>query len=147
MAQEARNVDVELEEIQTATIRQKQAGNTGWSPIISATKAIKKAGLNDSETLYFDPAQTQRGLVPTLGKDAEQRIGRTLLEVGGGTLRVLLPDEVLEKLEIPRDEIDSDDPPEVTIYAGIDEDGDGVIALEKSGKETLTIQKTSNGSA
>jgi len=131
--------DVELEQIQTATIRQKGRPNGSWSPLISATKAIKAAGLEDNEQLYFAPEHTQQGLSPILSENADNRIERTILVVGGGTLRVLLPDEVLDALSITREEIDSDDPPEVAIYAGTDDDGNGVLALERAGQKTITI--------
>lgn len=131
--------DVELEQIQTATIRQKGRPNGGWSPLISATKAIKAAGLEDNGALYLDPENTQQGLVTIHSEDADNRIERTILVVGGGTLRVLLPDEVIDALNITREEIDSDDPPEVAVYAGSDEDGNGVLALERAGQKTITI--------
>jgi len=139
MAEEAHTTDVDLEQIQTATVRQKHSGNNGWSPLISATKAIKAAGLEDNESLYFDARNTQQGLVPIREQDAESRIGRSILVVGGGTRRVLLPDDVLDALNISREEIASDDPPEVAVYAGSDDTGSGVLALERASGKTITV--------
>lgn len=139
MAEATPTTDIELEQIQTATIRQKKSGNNGWSPLISATKAIKAADLEDNESLYLDPENTQQGLVPIHSEDGDGRIERTILVVGGGTLRVLLPDDVIDELNITREEIDSDDPPEVVVYAGRDDDGNGVLALERAGQKIITI--------
>jgi len=141
MTEEPRTI--ELEEIQTARLRQKQGGGN-WSPLISATKAIKAANLQDHDALYVDPENTQSGIIPLLDEDADHRIKRTILHAGSGgrTLQLTLPDEVLDALSITREEIDSDDPPEVAIYAGTDDDGNGVLALERAGHKTITIPAT-----
>jgi len=131
---------VELEEIQTAPIRKKQGG-ANWSPLISVTKAIKAANLQDHDALYVDPKNTQSGVILLLHEDASHRIKRTILHAGTGgrTLQLTLPDEVLDDLSITREEIDSEDPPEVAVYAGTDDNGNGVLALERAGQKTITI--------
>lgn len=129
--------DIEIEEVQTARIRQKAGAGDSWSPLISATRAIKAAGLADAESIYWDLANAQQGMAPALDENADHRIERTIMHAGSGgaTLQLLIPDEVIEELGITRDEIDSDDPPEVTIYAG-----PGVIAIERTTKRVLTLE-------
>jgi len=133
--------DVDIREVETAKLR-RQGTEEHWSVIVSITEAIRQAGLEDGGSFRFDPsAADELGLVPAVGSEETVDGRRTALArnikkegAGGNTLRLVLPDEVLEALGIDPDEIDWDDPPEVTVWAG-----DRLLAFERAGEQTVQL--------
>ncbi|MCF2165416.1 hypothetical protein [Halobacterium salinarum] len=128
---------IELTKVQTARIRKNQGINESWSPLISATTAIKAADLQDHDEVYVDPDAGKNGIIPILSDNEAHRLSRTILNAGSGgrTLQLTLPNEILAPLGVTRDEIDSDDPPELAIYAS----DEGALAIERCNKQTITI--------
>jgi hypothetical protein len=133
--------DVDIREVETAKLR-RQGSDEHWSVIVSITESIRQAGLEDGGSFRFDPAAAEEiGLVPAIGSETaadgrREPLTRNIKNEGegGNTLRLVLPDEVLEALDIDPDEIDWDDPPEVTVWAG-----DRLLAFGRPGKQTVGI--------
>lgn len=133
--------DVDIREVETAKLR-RQGTEEHWSVIVSITEAVRQAGLEDGGSFRFDPgAADELGLVPAIGSEKtvdgrREPLTRNIKHegAGGNTLRLVLPDEVLEALGIDPDEIDWDDPPEVTVWAG-----DRLLAFERAGEQTVQL--------
>lgn len=133
--------DVDIREVETAKLR-RQGTEEHWSVIVSITEAIRQAGLENGGSFRFDPgAADELGLVPAIGSEEtvdgrREPLTRNIKHegAGGNTLRLVLPDVVLEALDIDPDEIDWDDPPEVTIWAG-----DRLLAFERAGEQTVHL--------
>lgn len=138
--------DVDIREVETAPIR-RQGTEEHWSAIVSITQAIREAGLEDGGSFRFDPdAADELGMVPAIGSEETVDGRRNPLtrnvkhEGSGNTLRLVLPGDVLEALGIDPDEIDWDDPPEVTVWAG-----DQLLAFERAGEQTLSFDREDVG--
>jgi len=133
--------DVDIREVETAKLR-RQGTEEHWSVIVSITEAIRQAGLEDGGSFRFDPdAADELGMVPAIGSEEtvdgrSEPLARNVKQegAGGSTLRLVLPDEVLEALGIAPDEIDWDNPSEVTVWAG-----DQLLAFERTGEQTVQL--------
>lgn len=133
--------DVDIHEVETAKLRQ-QGTDEHWSVIVSITEAIRQAGLEDGGSFRFDPgAADELGMVPAIGSEEtvdgrSEPLTRNVKQegAGGNTLRLVLPDDVLAALGIDPDEIDWNDPPEVTVWAG-----DRLLAFERAGEQTVQL--------
>jgi len=137
------NDDVEIREVQTAKVR-REGTDENWSAIVSITKAIRAAGLEDGGSFRFDPlAAEELGMVPALGspETADGRSEALTRNVrkegaGGNTLRLVLPDDVLEALDLTDDEIGGDEPAEVSVWAG-----DQLVAFEPLEERTVEVDR------
>jgi hypothetical protein len=135
--------DVPIREVQTAKLR-REGTDENWSAIVSITKAIRAAGLEDGGSFRFDPgAVDELGMVPAMGSPSaadgrSEPLTRNIREegTGGSTLRLVLPDDVLEALGIDDDEVGGDDPVEVTVWAG-----DQLLAFERSEERMVEIDR------
>jgi hypothetical protein len=141
--------DVDIREVQTAKVR-RQGTDENWSAIVSITEAIRQAGLEDGGSFRFDPAAIEEiGMVPALGSDETvdgrtQPLTRNIKREGkreSPSLRLVLPDEVLEALGITDDEIGGDDPVEVTVWAG-----ENLLGFERSEERTVAIDREDSAS-
>lgn len=134
--------DVEVREVQTAKVRRE--GTDKKSAIVSITKAIRAAGLEDGGSFRFDPrAIEELGMVPALGSPEtadgrSESLTRNVREegTGGKTLRLVLPEDVLEALDISDDEVGGDEPAEVSVWAG-----DQLVAFERSEERTVEVDR------
>ncbi|PHQ45150.1 hypothetical protein DJ68_14690 [Halorubrum sp. C3] len=135
--------NVPIREVQTATVR-REGTDENWSAIVSITKAVRAAGLEDGGSFRFDPsAIDELGMVPALGspETADGRSEPLTRNVrkegtGGSTLRLVLPDEVLDALDIPDEDVGGDDPAEVSVWAG-----DELVAFERSEERTVEVDR------
>jgi len=135
--------DVDIRQVETAPLR-RQGTEEHWSAIISITESIREAGLEDGGSFRFDPgAVDELGMVLAMGSEEavdgrSEALTRNIKHEGAGgeTLRLVLPDAVLEALDIDPDGIDWDDPPEVTVWAG-----DQLLAFERAGEQTLSFDR------
>jgi hypothetical protein len=133
--------DVDIQQVQTAKLR-RQGTDEHWSAIVSITEAVREAGLEDGGSFRFDPsAADELGMVPAIGSEETvdgrtQPLTRNIKQegAGGNTLRLVLPDEVLEALDIDADAIDWEDPPEVSVWTG-----DRLLAFESTGEQTVQV--------
>jgi hypothetical protein len=139
--------DVPIREVQTAKVR-REGTDENWSAIVSITKAIRAAGLEDGGSFRFDPAAIDElGMVPALGAPEtvdgrSEPLSRNVRQegTGGRTLRLVLPDDVLEALGIDDDEVGGDAPVEVTVWAG-----DQLLAFERSEERMVDIDRDAVG--
>jgi hypothetical protein len=136
------NDDIPIREVQTVKVR-REGSDENWSAIVSITEAIRKAGLEDGGSFRFDPrAVDELEMVPAMGApDAvdgrSEPLTRNVREEGAsGTLRLVLPDDVLDALEINDEEVGGDDPVEVTVWAG-----DQLLAFERAQERTVEIDR------
>jgi len=135
--------DVDIREVGTAPLR-RQGTDEHWSVIVSITEAIREAGLEGGGSFRFDPAAVDElGLVPAIGSEEtvdgrREPLARNVKHEGadGSTLRLVLPGDVLDALGIDVEEIDWEDPPEVTVWAG-----DQLLAFEPSSEQTLAVER------
>ncbi|OYR71527.1 hypothetical protein DJ71_20495 [Halorubrum sp. E3] len=135
--------DVEIREVQTAKVR-REGTDENWSAIVSITKAVRAAGLEDGGSFRFDPlAVEELGMVPALGSPEtadgrSESLTRNVRKEGAGgkTLRLVLPEDVLEALDISDDEVGGDEPAEVSVWAG-----DQLVAFERSEERTVEVDR------
>ena len=137
--------EVPIREIQTATVRRREY-QTGDSYAVSLTRAIRAAGLEDGGSFRFDPdAVDELGVVPALGSEEvpdrpRNSLMRKILKegTGGKTLRLHIPEQALEAIPgfPPIEEIDWDDPPELSVWAG-----DRMLAFELAESRSVTIDR------
>ncbi|MFW6382522.1 MAG: hypothetical protein ACOCZD_00605 [Haloferacaceae archaeon] len=135
--------DTPIREVQTAKVR-REGTDENWSAIVSITKAIRAAGLEEGGSFRFDPgAVAELGMVPALGSPdtvdgRSEPLSRNIRQegTGGKTLRLVLPDDVLEALDIDDDEVGGDAPVEVTVWAG-----EQLVAFERSEERTVEIDR------
>lgn len=134
--------DVDIRQVETATLR-RQGTDDHWSVIVSITEAIREAGLGNGGSFRFDPgAVDELGMVPAVGSEEtvdgrREPLARNIKKEGegGSTLRLVLPAEVLQALDIDPDVIDWGDPPELTVWAG-----DLLLAFERAGEQTVQVE-------
>lgn len=132
--------DVPIQQVQTVPLRLRQR-----SVLVSITEAIKVAGRADGGSFRFDPAAyDELGMVPALGsgervdgRRSEHGLARNVHKEGGsGTLRLVIPPEVLDTLGIDTDDVDWDNPPELTVWAGAD-----LLAFSRPEERTVSIDR------
>ena len=137
--------EVPIREVQTATVRERPSQH-GDAVVVSLTRAIRAAGLEDGGSFRFDPAAVDElGMLPAIGFEevlptARNSLVRKILNegVGGSTLRLHIPEEALEAIPgfPPVEEIDWDDPPELSVWAG-----DRMLAFELAESRSVTIDR------
>jgi hypothetical protein len=133
------NESADVREVQTASLRRGKAGEN--TIIISATKAIRAAGLEDGGSFRFAPGSVDDiGMLAAIGSEEtgdgrSDRFTRTIRHEGhgGGTLRLAIPHDALSQLIDP-ESIDWEDPPEVNVWAG-----DRLLAFEMAEPEERTV--------
>lgn len=139
------NESADVREVQTASLRRdKASGNT---IIVSATKAIRAAGLEGGGSFRFTPGSVDDiGMLAAIGSEEtgdgrSDRLTRNIRHEGqdGGTLRVVIPRDALAELIDP-DSIDWEDPPEVNVWAG-----DRLLAFEMADPEERTVNIDRSG--
>lgn len=130
--------DVDIREVQIAPLRFDNN-----SVVIRASAAIEAAGLADGGSLRFDPAAVDElGLLPALGSPTSadgrrEPLTRSIQHKGAGqTLSVAIPPAALEALGIDADDVDWDNPPELTVWAGPQ-----LIALERPEQRTISVDR------
>lgn len=133
--------DIPIREVQTATLRR----HGSRSVKVSITEAIREAGLEDGGSFRFDPtAYDELGMVPAIGRRetvdgrrSENRLTRNIRKEGANnTLRLVIPEPVLETLGYDIDEVDWEDPPEVTVWAGPE-----LLAFDRPAARTVTVDR------
>lgn len=123
--------DIDIQEVQTVPLRRKQTSER--TLVVSITPSIRAVGLEDGGSFRFDPhAIDELGMLPALGSEVSvdgrgDPLARNILHegAGNGTLRLVIPHEAIEALfehsSTPLetiDDIDWDDPPNLTVWAG-----------------------------
>lgn len=138
--------DVDIREVEIVPIR-RQGTEEHWSAMVAITQSIREAGLEDGGSFQFDPdAADELGMVPAFGSEEtvdgrRNPLTRNVKHGSGETaLRLVIPKDVLEALGIDPDEIDWDDPPEVTVWAG-----DQLLAFERAGEQILSFDREGVG--
>ena len=134
------DTDADIREVQTASLRREKSGEN--TIIVSATQAIRAAGLEDGGSFRFDPSSVEEiGMLAAIGSEQSvdgrsERYARNIRQEGryGETLRLVIPREALEELIDP-DSIDWEDPPEVNVWAG-----DRLLAFELAKPEERTVE-------
>lgn len=132
--------DVPIQQVQRAKLRQH--GNR--SVVVAITEAVEVAGRADGGSFRFDPAAyDELGMVPALGspeevdgRRSEHELARNVRKEGAGTLRIVLPEAVLDTLGFEFDEIDWENPPEVSVWAGPD-----LLAFGAPEERTVSIDR------
>ena len=135
----SRNESTDIREVQTARLRRDKASEN--TVIVSATKAIRAAGLEDGGSFRFAPGSVDDiGMLAAIGSEEtgdgrSDRFTRNIRHEGqdGGTLRLVIPHEALAELLDP-ESIDWEDPPEVNVWAG-----DRLLAFEMAEHEERTV--------
>jgi hypothetical protein len=131
--------NADIREVQTASLRREKSDEN--TIIVSATKAIRAAGLEDGGSFRFAPGSVEEiGLLAAIGSEDpadpyNDRFTRNVRHEGhgGGTLRLVIPREALAELLDP-DSIDWEDPPKVNVWAG-----DRLLAFELAEPEERTV--------
>ena len=134
------NEDIDVREVQTATLRRQRADR--GTVIVSIPEAIAAAGLEDGGSFRFDPSSVDEiGMLAAIGSEKtvdgrSERYARNIREEGryGETLRLVIPREALSELLDP-ETIDWEDPPEVNVWAG-----DRLLAFEMADPEERTVE-------
>jgi hypothetical protein len=91
-----------IQHVQTVEVRQKTGTNEYRATI---TEAVKAAGLDEGATFQFKPHEIEElGVIPALGAAADEdaprdRYTRTATTDGKASIRIALPEEVVEALE------------------------------------------------
>ena len=134
---------VDIREVQTASLRRDKASE--GTIIISATEAIRAAGLEDGGSFRFDPHTVEEiGMLAALGSEQQadgrsDPFARNIRHEGaqGKTLRLVIPREALSQLIDPGS-IDWENPPELNVWVG-----DRLLAFELAnpGKQTVHIDR------
>ena len=112
------------------TVELSQNADTGQYRA-TATEAVRAAGLGEGATFQFKPYEIEElGMIPALGASADEdaprdRYTRTATTDGKASIRLTLPNEVVEELESEAgEEHDSEHPLLLDVFAG-----DRVLAL------------------
>jgi len=131
-------------------VRERPSNNRD-AVVVSLTQAIRVAGLEDGGSFRFDPSAIEElGMLPAIGSEevlptARNSLVRKILKegVGGSTLRLHIPEDALEAIPgfPPIDEIDWDDPPELSVWAG-----DQMLAFELAESRSVTIDRSAGDS-
>ena len=133
------DTDADIREVQTASLRREKSGEN--TIIVSATQAIRAAGLEDGGSFRFDPSSVEEiGMLAAIGSEESadsynDRFERNVRHEGhkGGTLRLVIPHDALSQLVDP-ESINWEDPPEVNVWAG-----DRLLAFELAEPEERTV--------
>lgn len=130
--------DTDIRKVQKATLRHNEVSE---STVISITEAIRVAGLENGGSFHFDPNSIEEnGMLTAIGSKENvdgrsERYARNIRHEGeeGGTLGLVIPHELLEKLIEPKS-IESEEPSEVAVWAG-----DRLLAFEMGKAEERTV--------
>jgi hypothetical protein len=131
--------EADIREVQTARLRRDKAGES--TVVVSATEAIRAAGLEDGGSFRFVPSSIEEiGMLAAIGSEEtvdgrSEPYARNIRHegTGGGTLRLVIPPDALSQLIDPEN-IDWEDPPEVNVWAG-----DRLLAFEMADPEERTV--------
>lgn len=133
----AENEDINIREVQTATLRRQRSDKK--TVIVSISEAIRAAGL-ESGSFRFDPSSVAEiGMLAAIGDERSvdgrsERYARNIRDEGAGdTLRLVIPADAISQLIDP-ESIDWDDPPEMNVWAG-----DRMLAFEMADPEERTV--------
>ena len=135
----SRNESTDIREVQTARLRRDKASEN--TVIVSATKAIRAAGLEDGGSFRFAPGSVDDiGMLAAIGSEEtgdgrSDRFTRNIRHEGqmGERCGWSSPHGALSQLVDP-DSIDWEDPPEVNVWAG-----DRLLAFELAEPEERTV--------
>jgi hypothetical protein len=136
----------DIHEVQTASLRQHGAGKNSF--VVSITKAIRAAGLEDGGSFQFVPESVdEHGMLLAEGNEVTidgrgDSLARNIRHqgAGGGTLQLVIPQEGLDALGIDPDAIDWDNPPELTVWAGPQ-----LLAFERAEQQSISVDQAPNG--
>ena len=131
--------EVDVRKVQTVPLRRTGAEEN--TVIVSITKAIRAAGLENGGSFRFMPrAVEELGMLPALGEEQEvdgrsEKLARNIYREGAGeTFRLIIPPSALRKIIDP-ETINWEDPPEVDVWAG-----DRLLAFEMADPEKRTVE-------
>ena len=132
--------EADVREVETVPLRREKSD--GQTIVVSITDAIRAAGLGDGGSFRFMPGSVAEiGMLAALGSENSvdgrgEQFARNIRREGGGnyTRRLVIPRDALAELIDP-DNIDWEDPPEVTVYAG-----DRLLAFELANREKRSIR-------
>ena len=133
--------NVDIRPVQTARLRLADG-----SAMISATKAIRAAGLEDGGSFRFDPYTVDElGMLAAIGSEIEvdgrgDPLARNIRAqgTGGKTLVITIPPDALGALLGDR-EVDWESPPELNVWAG-----EKLLAFDLPEERTVSIDRSTN---